>query len=165
MTLTDSLFDTAMDTLRLCAHFHAGDFEAVSWDTMAYLRPFVLAGTLPPGPMPVWEGASEDTIWGCPGDNHAFRAWHDRAHVRCRGDFDAPGEVATLHVQEVELRDFCRRTGVPLDLQVAARRILQAEIRGQVAYQARHGVFPVRQKAFALAYFCDQQAAVATVFH
>ena len=162
---TLALFDRARDVLRLAAHYHAGAFEPVSWDTMHYLRPYILEGTLPPGPLPVWNGAADDTIWGCPGDNYAFRAWHDRAHAICRGDFDANGESATLEVQRDQLGAFCQAAGTPASIREAADALLVAEIRGQVAYHARHGVFPVRQKAFALAFLCDQQAAVATVFH
>lgn len=54
-------------------------------------------------PLPVYAGASDDTIYTTRQGNYAFRAWHDALHVRMYRGFSLPDElaVASEHVRAV----------------------------------------------------------------
>lgn len=54
-------------------------------------------------PLPVWSGASTDTIYLTAAANYAFRFWHDILHVCHYKDFSVAGElhIASLHVYAV----------------------------------------------------------------
>jgi hypothetical protein len=96
----------------------------------------------------VWSGASEHTIFGHPGINYAFRAWHDWCHWRGGHDFSPSGEIAVAHMQREQLialygdtprtRRWCK--------------IIEAEIIGQIGYREQHSEFPVNQYAFVVDY-------------
>lgn len=104
-------------------------------------------------PLPVWNGASETSIYSSPEVNFAYRAWHDWTHLQLQADIDQAGEYqVSLH----HLRD-AAHAGVPAD-ELAA---LWADSHGQNEYYARHGDFVVDQRAFVLAYIEDREAALA----
>ncbi len=104
----------------------------------------------------VWNGASGATIFSDPEVNFAFRAWHDSKHITARLPFTRAGELAALELQKADVRAIY--TGATADSFCA---FLDAEIRGQFDYCEKHGAFPVRQAAFALAYLADAAQAVA----
>lgn len=95
--------------------------------------------------MLVFDGASENTIYGDPRVNHAFRAWHDACHIRARAGFDLAGEMRTCDRQIAEF--YAAFPSAPKEI----ADLLRAEIIGQAEYFAVTGAFPVNQKAF----ICD----------
>lgn len=96
----------------------------------------------------VWEGASDDTIFGLPSMNHAFRAWHDWGHIHLDAPFTMQGELQVLEwqkwlVDRWHVKSFIERQTI--------KYLLECEIRGQLEYQAAHGgAFPKEQREFAL---------------
>lgn len=97
-------------------------------------------------PIPVWEGASHGTIYGCPKINHAFRAWHDACHILGRFPFTLEGERLACEMQIAQLR--AAYPSAPLSV----ARFLRAEVIGQAEYFARWEHFPKDQAAFFAAY-------------
>lgn len=90
----------------------------------------------------VWDGASEGTVYGCPKVNHAFRAWHDAAHIAGGFAFDLDGEIAACRYQiRQALERFPRLPGTLV-------RAVECEIVGQAEYFAAHGTFPANQLEF-----------------
>lgn len=98
------------------------------------------------GGMLVWAGASEHTIYRDPCVNHAFRAWHDAAHIAGGFGFTLEGERAACEYQIAEaLRRYPRIAPRVLGL-------IRAEVIGQAEYYATHGEFPIDQEAFIREY-------------
>lgn len=90
-------------------------------------------------PLPVWEGASGDTIWGDARVNHAFRAWHDDAHRRGLCDFSIDGEARACEIQCRDiLAAYPRAPQLWLDT-------MRAEVNGQVQFFVTNGAFPIDQ--------------------
>lgn len=94
----------------------------------------------------VWSGASDATIYGAPEVNHAFRAWHDAAHVAGMHEFTLAGEAATAERQVRELLAAYPRAPR------AWLALLRAEVTGQAEHFAAHGSFPADQAAFIRSY-------------
>lgn len=92
------------------------------------------------GSLIVYDGASENTVYGDPKVNHAFRAWHDALHLSLNADFTSEGEYR-VGIEQARL----------IDSDIMARIIL-AEVNGQVEYFERHGCFPANQLQFTLNY-------------
>lgn len=92
--------------------------------------------------LPVWEGASDQTIWGTPQANHAFRAWHDACHVLGGFDYSLEGERATARMQCQQLEQRC--------LGRAARAVWW-DVVAQAEHFAVTGAFPGDQIALARA--------------
>lgn len=95
-------------------------------------------------PLPVWDGASDQTIFRDARVNHAFRAWHDATHRAGHFDFTLAGEIATAKAQKVALG--LRYPSAP----AWAYRLIDAEVAGQAEYFAAHGRFPMDQEQFTL---------------
>jgi len=94
--------------------------------------------------MLVWSGASENTIFGEPEINWAFRAWHDWCHYYGAHPFTPEGERAVVEMQCSHLLLFYGDS-----LQTRQwMKILRAEIIGQQQYFHQHGHFPHDQRAF-----------------
>ena len=94
----------------------------------------------PAAVIPVWDGASETSIYGSNAGNFAFRAWHDRLHVILRAGFDAEGEQAVAVAQRNAI---LWATG-----DSEAAEAVWADVWGQFLYERRHGRFPDDQAAF-----------------
>lgn len=93
--------------------------------------------------LPVFDGASEHTIYRDPKVNHAFRAWHDACHLREGGyDFSPAGEAQACALQCRDILNLWPQAPRAL------LRIVEAEVTGQVEYFVRHGQFPADQEAF-----------------
>ena len=119
------------------------------------------------GRIGIWSGASDQTIFGDPAVNHAFRAWHDWHHVNLQAEFTADGERRVLQAQQADLWRywyFADLTPWEYYEYHAARMLLDAEVAGQLAYQATHRDFPVDQRAFALAYILNPVSALQRTF-
>lgn len=114
------------------------------------------------GRMLVWSGGSDQTIFGDPETNWAFRAWHDWHHVNRNLPFTPEGEQAVV---EWQINDLLKVYGDGEQVQRWAR-ILRCEVDGQVEYQNNHdGAFPKDQRAFTQAYLANPAAAVASTSH
>ena len=134
----------------------AGDYVAVDRDTLPEVQAMIDLN-YEPDMMPVWSGGCERTIYSAPAVNHAFRAWHDRLHIRLGAAFNADGEfrVACAHVAEA------RKAGLS-DADCCA---LWADVWGQFRYAETHGgEFPANQDIFVAAVFrrCLDAAITAT---
>lgn len=80
----------------------------------------------PFGPLPVWAGCSEGTVWGDPDVNGLFRAIHDTWHRRTGAGFTVADEVALGHAQ-----------ACAADCDVI-RRLTWSEVSGQALYYLEH---------------------------
>lgn len=94
------------------------------------------------GPLVVWDGASDQTIYCDARVNHAFRAWHDAAHIAGRFPFTLEGERAACEYQIREARTMFPR--LPESLAAA----ICAEVIGQAEHFATYGMFPANQAQF-----------------
>lgn len=106
----------------------------------------------------VWSGASDQTIFGDPAVNYAFRAWHDWVHWRYSLPFTAEGERRVSMIQCRQLRAMRPLSGRDLCYWV------HAEVVGQLEYKARWGSFPEDQRAFCLAYLGHRVRALGCKF-
>lgn len=97
-------------------------------------------------PFPVWAGASDNTIYLRPEDNHAFRFWHDHLHVTRGLGMSLSDELAVsvLHVQYVDL---AYGKG---SIEAA---LMAADTAGQALYYMVHGEHVPNQLQFARAHF------------
>lgn len=140
--------------LDMCAWLTPGDFVVASEapQTFAALKSLMDAG----GPMTVWDGASERTVYADPAVNFAFRAWHDWCHWQGDCDLTLNGEAAAARMQ---CRLLLARYGNG-SLTVRWSAIIDAEINGQGHYHARHQRFPDDQRGFVEAYLDDPEAAL-----
>lgn len=98
------------------------------------------------GGMIVWDGASDSTVYGDACVNHAFRAWHDAAHIAGAFPFTLSGEIAACEFQLTQLRDAFPRHPQSWDA------LIRAEVIGQAEYYSVHGEFPSDQYAFMVEY-------------
>lgn len=100
---------------------------------------------MPRDPFPVWDGASDATIWGDARVNHAFRAWHDARHIDGLCAFDPEGEARAC---ELQCRDILAAYPRAPQLWLDA---IRAEVNGQVQFYVNTGTFPVDQVALVRA--------------
>lgn len=92
--------------------------------------------------LPVWNGASDKTIYTSIGANFAFRFWHDVMHCVLNKGFDVSAEIAigAIHVQEVQ-KEFGAQSLEAL--------LMYADTIGQSLYALSHnGEFPADQLAW-----------------
>lgn len=94
-------------------------------------------------PIPVWNGASEQTIYSTPGGNYAFRAWHDSLHLLTWRDFGPTSEIALGNLHRATLR----RMGCSPQACAA----IWVDTAGQTMYESHYSEFPVDQRAFVSA--------------
>lgn len=106
--------------------------------------PSTLADLMGTGPLVIWDGASDQTIYQDARVNHAFRAWHDAAHMAGHFPFTLEGEHAACEFQIAQARAVFPR--LPESLAAAIR----AEVIGQAEYFAANGMFPANQLVFHL---------------
>lgn len=118
----------------------------------------VTAAWSQPGLVPVWNGASTDTLYGGAQNNYAFRAWHDTVHAFLQTPFTPDGEKVTAMYQVRQVLS-CYDLGDVYSRRRAARLVFE-DIVGQVQHYERHKAFPVDQLAFQRAY-ATQGAALA----
>ncbi len=111
------------------------------------------------GRVMVWDGASDQTIFGCPEVNYHFRAWHDSKHIIFRFGFSRQGEESVLGKQWQDIRALYDGTAA-----LFFCRIVTAEIRGQFDYNAIRGGFPLDQIGFVKAYLENPESALSGDF-
>lgn len=92
--------------------------------------------------IPVWDGASGQTIYCSPQGNYAFRAWHDMSHLMLHLSFKLGHElrIAAIHFETMQRRGLSR----------IACAALYFDTAGQSFYQDKNGDFPVRQRDFVV---------------
>lgn len=90
--------------------------------------------------IPVWDGASEQTIYSTPAGNYSFRAWHDTLHLLLHLPFE--------YEAEKQLGDIHRATLQRFGCSVGACAAIWFDTAGQTEYEAKYGEFPTDQRAF-----------------
>lgn len=93
-------------------------------------------------PFPIWDGASDNTIYLTPEANYAFRFWHDMLHLALFAD--------TVVVDEIELGHIhvgCVMAEFGMHSLEAA--LMRADTIEQSKFEAEFGYFPPDQLAFA----------------
>ena len=98
------------------------------------------------GRMLVWDGASDATVFECARVNHAFRAWHDAAHIAGNFGFTLEEERATCELQIAQA--LARYPLLPRGIIM----LIRADVIGQAEYFASVGAFPRDQKQFVRDY-------------
>lgn len=118
-------------------HYPTADAPNESAELLAWAK----THTIGRDPVPVWDGASDDSIYGSPEVNFAYRAWHDATHIKLDLDFtpDAEKQVALNHVREAW------EAGLSVD----ACNLLWIDSQGQNEYFAVHQDFVQNQRLFA----------------
>ena len=109
---------------------------AVAPSTFEALQTAVQPGRFGAITVPVWNGASTDTIWSGPKVNYLFRALHDVHHVELGAGFDAAGEREASRYLWSMIRGRLER------------RTVWAETFGQVRHFLNSGQFPIQQRSF-----------------
>lgn len=108
------------------------------------------------GRMVVSSAHCANTIFDDAEVNYAFRAWHDLYHHMLQAPFTPAGEALVAQVQAWDLvKLYGREKAAPWC------ELIDAEVNGQAAYEARHGRFPRNQIAFDLVYLRDPEAALS----
>lgn len=112
------------------------------------------------GRMLVYNWASDDTIFGDPEVNWAFRAWHDWTHLQVNGAFDIPGEIS---VATRQIEDLTKVYGHGKQTDEFSK-LIWAEVMGQVFYAGHHnGAFPNDQRAFYAAFSAHPDRAIDAI--
>ena len=120
--------------------------------------PELLSVDLSAGILPVWDGASTDGLYLSPDDNYRFRFWHDHGHLVSGLNFTPEQENELQHAHHLPvIADMVGRDSLALHL-------YHADTVGQTEYNVAHKVFPTDQLAFDVAYVCDRDKALASVF-
>jgi hypothetical protein len=96
------------------------------------------------GSIPINTGFSDNTIFGNPAINWAFRAWHDYCHLLLDADFSEQGERETCELQIAQM--FLALGHTEQAWRFAS--IIRGEVIGQVLYYQRFQSFPKNQCAF-----------------
>jgi len=91
------------------------------------------------GILTVWDGASDNTIYADPAINWAFRAWHDKVHLKYDLDFSIESELILAKLAASQF-----------DGKIAD--IVYAEVGGLVEYFRDNGRFPTDQAKFVKEY-------------
>lgn len=86
----------------------------------------------------VYSGGCSKTIYSTPEVNLAFRAWHDYVHLNSNLNFSKESEIEVAKIQ-------CAQCTNEED-----KRLLWADIAGQVWYYYKFSTFVFDQKAFVL---------------
>jgi hypothetical protein len=109
------------------------------------------------GRMLVWNGASDNTIFGDAEVNYAFRAWHDWCHLSGGCEFTPEGEMNAALIQIDHIRSVYGYTPDADNMVL----LVWAEVVGQVQYHEHHdGQFPTDQMAFVKHYLINPAGAV-----
>lgn len=100
----------------------------------------------------IWSGGSETSIFDCPSDNWAFRAWHDSTHLVGNAGFLCENEDFVCQLQKAAM--FARFGANRMTEQFA--RLIDCEISGQCGYFEKTGQFVENQKAFTIDYLSKE---------
>jgi hypothetical protein len=93
-------------------------------------------------PMPVWDGASDSTVYTSAGANYAFRFWHDFLHYYKKLDFTTDAEVDIGIMQTKEVQKY-------FGMDSLEAKIMLADTVGQSLYALENnGEFPDNQISY-----------------
>lgn len=106
------------------------------------------------GKIHVWNGASDNTIFGDATVNTYFRCWHDYIHITSGYGYDLFGETMTMEAQ---------RSMLPSDWKFE-RELIYSEIVGQALYFQHYGYFLADQRQFTVAFLMNAHGALNTKF-
>lgn len=100
---------------------------------------------------------SENTIYDDPEGNWAFRAWHDKTHLRVGAGFDRSSELAVFRQQCEDMRNYWPGF-IPYSHEHFAGmvNIIRCEIVGQFDYNETQGAYPQYQRKFTEAYLLGE---------
>lgn len=112
--------------------------------------------------LPVYAGAAEQTIFGTPEANYAFRYWHDTGHVLHGLDFTLAQETRLqTQYHGPELAVFLHRVyGPSADLKLIMA-LYRADTIGQLLYLHAHKRYPEDQRAFDISFASDPAMTLA----
>lgn len=91
-----------------------------------------------PKNLKIWSGGSENTIFGNPETNYAFRAWHDYIHITKQLDFSPLNEARVAFIQAAILPEEW----------LFERYLILIEVIGQVLHHDAWGEFVPDQRLF-----------------
>jgi hypothetical protein len=151
------LFNVA--TMLLCNAVWPQGFDTSETDAPSSLKA-LKAEFATRGRITVFGGSSDRTIFDSAEVNHAFRAWHDWAHLALDAPFNLDGETAACDLQARQLVTVYGDGDTGREL-VA---ILRAEVIGQALYWAKWRTYVADQRAFAAAYMRNPESALACRF-
>lgn len=114
--------------------------------------------------LPVWNGASDSSIYLDADHNIMFRYWHDLGHLRYDKSFSIQDEIDLqwqYHMRELWYwladKDYSDARDLAMDMYVA-------DTIGQIEYVQIHHKFPNDQLAFVNAYVNDKNNALRMRF-
>ncbi len=126
--------------------------ENIAWEAVDTEHPGFEAmrqDYLNTGVLKVNSDHSENTIFGYPEVNHAFRAWHDHCHLLANADFSREGERAAAELQIKQMKVFMEGSPViPV-----FEKLIYAEVVGQADYFFETGKFPDNQREWTEEFF------------
>ena len=123
--------------------WHAVPDAPGDWDTVRQQDPN--------GHIVVSSEYSDSSIYGSPENNHAFRAWHDRTHLRLDRGFDDEGEY---YVGNAQVNAVHRARHDDTSLRNEDAMAIYYDTIGQIEYRNTHyGAFPTNQRAFVQSCF------------
>lgn len=106
--------------------------------------------------LPVWDGASDDSIYGSAAANHAFRYWHDMGHIAHHCDFTPDGEFNLQFDHHLPIvADHFGKDSLEY-------RMYFADTVGQIEYVETNGKFPGNQAQFVSTYVRNARLALNT---
>ena len=141
--LTQALYRLAMD--RACTiHYKTVDISPESFQTLK-------ASTLET--LPILGKYSENSIYGLPEGNVAFRAWHDTIHLALNADFSFAEHAGEYRVAVEQCRQASLYSATLAD-------VLWADTYGQGQHMLKHGAFPANQLGFVEYYLKNHNADI-----
>jgi len=90
--------------------------------------------------LPVFNGASENTIYDVDTDNFNFRALHDYIHIMYNLDFTESSELKVCDIHMDMLKD--------LNASKSTLRLLEIDVKEQVKYYYKTGKYVQNQRQF-----------------
>jgi hypothetical protein len=106
--------------------------------------------------LPVWDGASNDSIYGSAAANHAFRYWHDMGHIAHHCDFTPDGEFNLQFDHHLPI------VADHFGIDSLEYRMYFADTIGQIEYVVENGRFPANQAQFVSTYVRNARLALNT---
>ncbi|MEC4857248.1 hypothetical protein R2325_16965 [Mycobacteroides chelonae] len=110
------------------------------------------------GYLPVWNGASGQSVYLSQMTNYSFRYWHDMGHLFYRLSFTPEDEY------ELQNKFHLPAVADLVGADSLAYRLYEADTVGQIDYVQIHHEFPVNQLAFVMAFVVDKGDALARTF-
>lgn len=108
--------------------------------------------------LPVWDGASDTSIYGSDAANHAFRYWHDMGHIAHHCSFTPDDET------RLQLDHHLPIIAAKFGIESLEYSLYYADTVGQIQYVVENGRFPADQASFASAYIRNARLALNTAY-